>query len=285
MRCSVHYLYKNLTTTSTWNTNANNTHSSFQIASSKWKTLLGILSGQIPQNMSEKRRFKLKISAHAGKTHRYLWQLKGPEVRRRLATYTSVMFVRHPLERLVSGYKDKFRPTRQMRRAKWQLKTSLEILAHYQHREPWQVAEDGPPTVTFEQFARWVADAPPPNPNVSYQGGPNDAHWRPVTMICLPCTVPYTVIGTLDTMDRDAPLVLKLANVTSVSFPTGFRSSTPSIASGLLRSLTPETMRRVLKHYLQDFLLFGYRPEDVFRDNTTAANDVRAVFDQLMAEV
>ncbi|KAF0294577.1 Carbohydrate sulfotransferase 14 [Amphibalanus amphitrite] len=186
-----------------------------KISSTRWKLLLGTLSGQIPSNKTLHELNKMDVNVH-GHVHHILSELPASEARRRLETYTSAVFVRHPLERLVSGYREKYKAENRGR--PFIVRTAVQILAHEQNRSTEQVAEEGlPPQVTFEQFARWVADAPPFDPDVSYPPEALNAHWLPVQHHCQPCVVPYSFLGKFETMREDAELLFKMTNITTVS--------------------------------------------------------------------
>ena len=227
----------------------------------------------------------MTLNPNDGQFFRFLSELPAAEIRHRLETYTSFMFVRHPLERLVSGFRDQFRASFSNR--PFAIKSAVEIKAHYQGREPWEVAREGHPgPVTFEQFARWVADAPPADPDVMYPPGPSDIHWRPMSDLCHPCAIPYTFLGKFETMEEDAKLLLNLANVSFSRLPKLYsHSSTKDVTGSMVSSLVPETLRRVLQHYLQDFALFGYRPGTVLSDSRTALHNIEASFEKRLSEI
>ena len=256
----------------------------FQVSCTQWKMLLGRLTGRLPENKTREQLMQMKMSPHRGAFHRFLSDLAPDEARRRLQTFTSFLFVRHPLERLVSAFRDKFRASFQDR--PFAVRTALEIAAHWQGRAPWQVAQQGrPQPVTFEQFARWVADAPPLDPDELYPPEANNEHWLPVDQLCHPCAVNYTFVGHFDTMREDAQLLFSMVNITSVSLPK--RSSTSDTASAtgqLLQSLDSQTLRRVLKHYLRDFLLFGYRPETAAAAGSKTREAIQTAFKELVDE-
>ncbi|KAF0309411.1 hypothetical protein FJT64_019480 [Amphibalanus amphitrite] len=149
--------------------------------------MFGILTGTLPNTSLEAIDHE---KAHMYYVHRTLSQLSEPEIRRRLETYTSFMFVRHPLERMVSGR--------------------------------------------------------PPSP-------------RTPGSCCGPPTSPRC------------------------KFPEGYRSATPGVTESLVSTVPSDGLRGVLRHYLQDLFLFGYRPQEVFQ-NTTARAVVQTMYEELLAE-
>ncbi|KAF0289783.1 Carbohydrate sulfotransferase 11 [Amphibalanus amphitrite] len=249
--------------------------------------MFGILTGTLPNTSLEAIDHE---KAHMYYVHRTLSQLSEPEIRRRLETYTSFMFVRHPLERMVSGYRDKLGPnsTHRFRRIH-----AVEIMGHpksdkarLNKSETLRSSRhsNNLPTITFDRFAAWVVAAGPFDLNKGEpMEGPQNEHWRPMTDMCHPCTIPYTVLGRTATLDEDARLVLRTANITSVKFPEGYRSATPGVTESLVNTVTSDGLRGVLRHYLQDLFLFGYRPQEVFQ-NTTARDIVQTMYEELLAE-
>ncbi|XP_043213099.1 carbohydrate sulfotransferase 11-like [Amphibalanus amphitrite] len=256
-----------------------------KISSTRWKHLLGTLSGQIPPNKTLDELKMMDVNVHGGRVHHFLSELPASEARRRLETYTSAVFVRHPLERLVSAFREKYKAENWRR--PFIFRTAVQILAHEQNRSTEQVAEEGlPPQVTFEQFARWVADAPPFDPDVSYPPDALNIHWLPMHHQCHPCLLPYSLLGKFETMHEDAELLFKMTNITTVSLPKRTKpSSTASITGDFVKSLTPETLRRVIKHFLLDFVLFGYRPESVLSGDDELRDSVAKTFKGLVDEL
>ncbi|KAF0287464.1 Carbohydrate sulfotransferase 12 [Amphibalanus amphitrite] len=145
------------------------------------------------------------------------------------------------------------------------------------------VAAENLPTVTFQRFAEWVAEAGPVDLDTNSKKVQHDEHWRPMVDLCHPCTIPYTVLGRTASLAEDARLVLRTANITSVKFPEGYRSATPGVTESLVSLLRTDVLKGVLRHYLQDLFLFGYRPQEVFQ-NTTARDIAQSIYEELLAE-
>lgn len=53
----------------------------------------------------------------------------------------------------------------------------------------------------------------------------------------------------------------------------------------MVDSLSPETLRRVLKHYFLDFALFGYKPETVLSDKSPSMDNVRETFKRMLSGI
>ena len=237
---------------------------------------MGVLAGKLPNIPLPEIKSDLSHRKHV---HQFLSELPAAEIRSRLYNYTSFLFVRHPLERLVSGYQNKFGTA--ALDAYFPDHYSAKIKARYGGRKatgdsasPEKQTEE---RVTFEEFARWVSD-PRPSP------GARNEHWTPMVDQCHPCSIPYKVIGKMETLGEDAHHVLRTANISSIVFPEEFHSKTRAIAGEMLASLPNAVLKRVLKLYLEDFLLFGYNPSDVFVNNRTDEISTR-IFTNITTEV
>ena len=235
---------------------------------------MGVLAGELPSIPLAEIKSDLP---HSRNVHRFLSEFPPVEIRRRLATYTSFMFVRHPLERFVSGYQNKFGTA--ALDGYFPRRYADKIKARYGIRNatggsaaPDKHADE---RVTFEEFARWVSD---PHP----MAGARNEHWAPMVGQCHPCSIPYTVVGKMETLFEDAHHVLRTANVNSIVFPEGFHSKTRSIAGELLGSLPKNVLRRVLELYVEDFLLFDYSPSEVFVNNRTDVNSINLMLESIL---
>ncbi|XP_043196951.1 carbohydrate sulfotransferase 13-like [Amphibalanus amphitrite] len=254
-----------------------------KVSCTQWKKLFGILSGVFP-NVP----FNSINSGHAHEPNLFpsLAQLPEPEIRRRLETYTSFMFTRHPLERMASAYRDKLSPGntvyRQQYAAKIMGQPNGSISIH--NRQNTSLPLDELPTVTFDKFAEWIVRAGPVDLDTNSKKAQHDEHWRPMVDLCHPCTIPYTVLGRTATLAEDARLVLRTANITSVKFPEGYRSATPGVTESLVSLLRTDVLKGVLRHYLHDLFLFGYRPQAVFHENATARDITQNMYEELLAE-
>ena len=55
---------------------------------------------------------------------------------------------------------------------------------------------------------------------------PRNQHWRQYEKLCHPCVINYDFIGRLETLENDAPLLLKMAGIEDrVSFPPIHKST------------------------------------------------------------
>ena len=168
-----------------------------------------------------------------------------------LRTFYKVVVVRHPLDRLVSAYNDKFCNFVSER---WTRKLGGQILNKYHPELDAQTRRMGK-GVLFHEFLNHILTATNP-------------HWRPIHKTCFPCDVTYDYMVKLETQSIDA------AHVIGQHFGPHFRglgshgNKKGGGAGGTLGgekllshyvNVTDNLLQAVLDHgYRQDMQLFGY---------------------------
>lgn len=112
------------------------------------------------------------------------------------------LFVRDPYSRLFSAYIDKlFAPNPDFWR-KWG-----KPAIHKHRKNASIISTRCGHDATFEEFLLYVLDL---KPNV----GTMDEHLRPMSELCQPCNVNYTVVGHMNTFNMDVSYLSYLLNVT-----------------------------------------------------------------------
>ncbi|TMS20480.1 Carbohydrate sulfotransferase 14 [Larimichthys crocea] len=136
-----------------------------KVACSNWKRVLKVLSGAL-----ESVDVNSKMNHHSDLV--FLSSLKPEEIRYRLKHYFKFMFVREPMERLLSAYRNKFGEIQS-----YQKKYGVEIVKRYRKSR----AKDAPikgDDVTFGEFVRYLLDEDVERMN---------EHWMPMYNLCQPC--------------------------------------------------------------------------------------------------
>ena len=180
------------------------------------------------------------------------------------ATYTRFMVTRHPLDRLMSAYKNMVRPApRQVgptfRYNQW-INTQL-------YGDP-NTADDE--IASFEDFLSLVSSQ---DPLIQQSFFYNDQHWLPMSQVCQPCSVRYDYIVRLETAEEESGPILRLFHIND-TLPhknNGQRTEDTSgdslgIGQSILReyvNVSPEIMRNVYERYKLDFELYGYSYDDL----------------------
>ncbi|KAF2364934.1 Sulfotransferase [Trinorchestia longiramus] len=166
------------------------------------------------------------------------------DVRVRLSRYTKFLFVRHPMERLVSAFRNKFEKETQFSRS-----IGPEILRKFRKHH------SGTPhaNVTFSEFVRYLVDK-----KFRRKESLNE-HWEAYTELCLPCIVPYDYIGKYETLKEDSDRILEeIGAPEGLQFPPFVPSATASLVPRYLSTLLPSEQRLATDVYKADFLLFQY---------------------------
>ena len=173
-----------------------------KVGSSQWKHVMGKLEGldHIPRDiLLRSGAFKFYSSY-------------PPEKRQEmLKTYRKFMFVRHPFERLLSAYLEKFeghQPAFVRHYGRLIIKAARPNASDY----ALKTGEGS----TLAEFAKYVTMIPPGKFNI---------HWRPMHLVCHVCQIPYDYFGHFETFQEDADYILNQTAVDHlVRFPS-FRGS------------------------------------------------------------
>ncbi len=173
------------------------------------------------------------------------------EVQPLLQEYTKLIVVRHPLDRLISAYNDKFV-------THW--KIPLQLNKTFTRTFGANAVEliNGVPRITFRQFLMLIRHL---------QG---DHHWEPYVGICQPCRVQYDSVLKLETLESDLeqalPLFLNPGQQT-VKFPhwnwQRYQTNKLNSVTKTFHEVDPQLVNGTLDIYQHDMALFGYTWDNV----------------------
>ncbi|KAK2159465.1 hypothetical protein LSH36_152g00018 [Paralvinella palmiformis] len=169
------------------------------------------------------------------------------EVDERLRTYVKLLVVRHPLERLISAYRDKF------------------VESNYGEKKAIRgniTGITGPVGVlNITSFLTLLTEAIKTQSTdvINYR----DRHWDKQHTTCHPCFIRYDYIAKLETIDSDMEYILKFFNQTRVPHRNNspnrrFKDSAISVGE-LLNALSLDVIEVLKEYYQYDFDLFSYR--------------------------
>ncbi|XP_037792216.1 carbohydrate sulfotransferase 9-like [Penaeus monodon] len=158
---------------------------------------------------------------------------------------TRAMIARHPLDRLVSGYKDKFR--------NGNLVTGMwaNYLTRYRERRGFNTSNM---TLTFHQFLEMIA-------NIMETFGRNriDRHFRATTLLCSPCSVKYEYIFHTDTLTQDLQYIVDKLNIESIDLDLRLNNRTrESSYESYYKNIPASLMRKIYALYKEDFLINNF---------------------------
>ncbi|XP_018552894.2 carbohydrate sulfotransferase 8-like [Lates calcarifer] len=214
---------------------------------SNWKRTLMVLAGQASNVQSIKHD-----TVHYGNHLKTLDSFDRQGIMHRLETYTKVMFVREPLERMVSAYRDKFENPNNYYHSLF----GKPIISKYRVNPSWTALKTGN-GVTFKEFVQYLLDV--------HRPVGMDIHWDQANQLCNPCLIDYDFIGKFENMDEESNFLLRLIgappNLTLPSFkdrnPTDKRTSM-QITQKYFSQVSKLERQRVYDFYFMDYLMFNY---------------------------
>ncbi|XP_061153732.1 carbohydrate sulfotransferase 14 [Syngnathus typhle] len=213
-----------------------------KVACSNWKRVLKVLGGTL-----ENVDVKIKMDHRNDLT--FLSSFKPEGIRYRLQHYFKFMFVREPMERLLSAYRNKLGEIESFQR-----KYGVEIVKRYRKSPSGKSSQSAGDDVTFAEFVRYLLDEDVERMN---------DHWMPMYNLCQPCALHYDFIGSYEHLTRDADYVLRRVGAPPhVSFPARQSWYKPVTADTLhyyLCSLPQKLLRELLPKYILDFSIFAYQ--------------------------
>ena len=208
------------------------------------------------------------------------------EIQKRLKTYFKFMVVRHPFERLLSAYREKFErefdamdpffeeylPQIKLRGKGNNSDVSFNNFVSYIsfvynkttqfYNKPFRARLLRKTAKGFQ----WGIKQRINKSNILPKGSKYlNEHWAQYSTLCHPCHIDYDYIGKLETMREDAAYVLsKLGphhECLEDKYPELFHviKQTSSIFDLYFSTLIPNQIMRLKKMYSIDFELFGYK--------------------------
>ncbi|XP_066942973.1 carbohydrate sulfotransferase 8-like isoform X1 [Macrobrachium rosenbergii] len=231
----------------------------FKAASSTWFYNFNLLAGFTEQELLHAKETPIQLARkrYARPTVEELQQVLN-STRQPL----SFLIARHPLQRLVSGYRDKI-----LSGNRYYSKLARTILRQYRDLgkgeerdkpQAWAVFGRSTPrsiVPSFPQFVQYLLDE-------SARGHRLDEHWTPVSEFCTPCLVDFDVFAKVETMEEDGNYIIFSAGIQDVIKPKRINRSrnepTDAVADKFLCQLSPRQMDGLLKLYKYDIELFEY---------------------------
>ena len=215
--------------------------------------------------LKNNRRKIYDISSREAHSRNHLKTLRNykPEERHwRLKSYKKFMFVRNPVSRIISVYRNKFEDLGMYRSAPVEIvKYGKHIVKSYRPYANLRETLSGE-NVTWAEWINYLT-------NKDEEAGFSD-HWMQMNKICSPCSVAYDYIGKLETVKEDANFILKVLNLTEIvgHFPGPENSHPTNTSLGEARSYFDDISSRkrhtLWEMYKLDFQMFGYKKPNFF---------------------
>ena len=236
-------------------------------ACTNWKRTLMMLTGKITK-FQRPEQLPVGMLDNPSKPCKYiptLEKLPKAEKEWRFDCYFNFLFVREPLERLVSAYRDKILvgPT---------YGVNIDIVRKYRPHE--YNASIKRYHITFSEFVRYVLDE-------RAAGRVLDRHWIPQNELCRPCQHHYDFIGHHETLHNDAKYVVdrlksripdvgQRGRVADVEFPadSGHRRTSGDFLQHIYADVPAGHVQALYQLYAVDYALFGFKQPNVtgYRD-------------------
>lgn len=226
-----------------------------KVGYSYWKRLILLLNSNSTQNSP-----LAKTALHDHKLGKYYPELahahlyNAADVKYRLSNYVKIAFVRHPLDRLLSAYEDKFGVGDVERKHFLQL-VGEAIVSQCRANYVAAVAGKVPESVSFEEFLCYVS---------KLTDGEMNKHWRTYWSYCQMCSSSwrYDFIGEYENLSDEANFVLDMLGVKHLRYPsTGYRTDAERRQRFMkaYSAVSNKTLDAVWKKYKIDFDMFGYK--------------------------
>ncbi|KAK7068880.1 hypothetical protein SK128_013591 [Halocaridina rubra] len=245
----------------------------FKAASTTWVKNLLMIAGE--------------SKIHARSLHARARQLFGPpndpRVRDKLLRESQrMMIVRHPLERLLSAYRDKMLRVRHAHDPFVRIQKAIMLKypdpdappppAVTAIPDPKNMTDKLPTThPTFKQFLMKARDDLRTVWNNKGKTIVN-MHWRPFWLTCAPCHVIYDYIGKVETLDWDQEYIIRKMGLQDLLYNAHTHSSnfdsyntTSEAARDYFKQVPLSLLKDVVELYKPDFLLFDYSPDSYYK--------------------
>lgn len=231
----------------------------FKAASSTWFYNFNLLAGYTEQELLHAKDTPIQLARKryarpsVAELHKAMNSTPQP---------LSFMIARHPLERLVSGFRDKI-----LSGSRYYSKLSRTILHRYKDMrngeetdkaKSWSFFGKTKPKAvvpSFAQFVQFLLDE-------AAKGHRLDEHWTPINNFCTPCLVDFDVFAKVETMEEDGNYIIFSAGIQDVIKPKRINRSrnepTNAVADKYLCQLSESQMDGLLKLYRYDIEMFSY---------------------------
>ncbi|XP_004858969.1 carbohydrate sulfotransferase 8 [Heterocephalus glaber] len=214
---------------------------------SNWKRVLMVLAGLASSTADIQHN-----TVHYSSALKRLDTFDRQGILHRLGTYTKMLFVREPFERLVSAFRDKFEHPNSYYHPVF----GKAILARYRANASREALRTGS-GVRFPEFVQYLLDV--------HRPVGMDIHWDHVSRLCSPCLIDYDFVGKFESMEDDANFFLSLIRAPrNLTFPR-FKDrhsqearTTSRITHQYFAQLSALQRQRTYDFYYMDYLMFNY---------------------------
>ena len=217
-----------------------------KVASTSWSEVFFYLKGkEIPPSRLHEATQYFSLRSH------------GVSLESALSSSLVFTIVRHPFERLVSAYRDKFELA----------KKYSYIYSHYANKV-LNTTSAGSRTrrPSFSDFVNYLLRTPVAQYN---------DHWVPMWLHCHLCQIEYDVIAKMETITEDTDFIATRSGLTNynISLPWANRKrAKEDLTSEYMNQLSSSQVERLYEIYQPDFEMFDYKAGKYLR--STNRHDV-----------
>lgn len=225
-----------------------------KVACTNWKRVLMILAGK--WNNTDVLSIPGSL-AHSPGMFRNLSSVAKPERDYMLENFHKMIIARNPFERLLSAYRNKLEGDTPSAKY-FQERVGRRIIKAYRANPSNESLELGH-DVTFKEFALFLT-----NKSEEMADVVNNEHWLPITNLCHPCLIKYTLVGKYETLLDDSMLALHTINASYVQFPRlAHTSGTSEKLYKYFSQLELPLVRKLYKLYKHDYRTFDYDLDNI----------------------
>ena len=213
-------------------------------------------------------KYDIKEMVNSMSLHDYLFnefsiKIIKPEDVSITSEFCKMMFVRHPFERLVSAFHDKFIVIKQKNLMVPFIDYYLRSIGMKKPKNIRQSWIDKYVDVTFKNFVEFVLYESSQLVKINDGSG----HWWPYTDMCKMCDISYDYIGRLETLSKDVDCILDKFSKHNSLHQMKERIKKKVNASGhhnknmtidYFSQLSRTTILKLYEMYKDDFVLGGY---------------------------
>lgn len=165
-----------------------------------------------------------------------------------LRNFFKFLFVRHPLSRLLSAFKDKFRNEPYIMK-----RYGVDIVKECRQAFDATIEQTDGSDVSFAEFVCYLMKHPVEEFN---------EHWMPAFKLCQPCSVTYDFIGKYENLEEEANTILETkAQESGLAFPhrqAKYHPVQQSERKKLIKTLSTASLKELQDIFDLDFTLFMY---------------------------
>lgn len=210
-----------------------------KVACTQWKRVFLALNNVNLRNVTDGKVI------HNRTYFRFLDSYSDEEIKLRLQTYYKFLFVRYPMARLLSCFRDKFE--RENDDKYYEQSFSKRIVDSFRRSIDPKSADN---SVTFEKFVHYISTV----------GFNEDDHWATYDSVCQPCVILYDFIGRFEDMSEEAPYILRQTGMDNVTtFPSFHTHNTKSKILEYYATIPKVKIVQLVKLYERDYEMFNYR--------------------------